>query len=111
MTRPGSDPAYPVRAETKGASMDGLAVSRSVGRHVRPWLALAALAALLHAAGPAAAAEKLKSSFTSAGNTTIGLLLATSRGYYAQEGLDVEIVTAPGGVATPALMSGDIDFS
>jgi NitT/TauT family transport system substrate-binding protein len=37
--------------------------------------------------------------------------LGTDKGFYAEEGLDVELVGAGGGVATPALISGDLQFS
>jgi NitT/TauT family transport system substrate-binding protein len=37
--------------------------------------------------------------------------LGTDKGYFAEEGLEVELVGAGGGVATPALISGDVQFS
>lgn len=37
--------------------------------------------------------------------------LGTDKGYYAAEGIAVELVGAGGGVATPALISGDVQFS
>ena len=37
--------------------------------------------------------------------------LGADKGYYAAEGLAVELVGAGGGVATPALISGDVQFS
>jgi NitT/TauT family transport system substrate-binding protein len=37
--------------------------------------------------------------------------LGTDKGYYAAEGLAVELVGTGGGVATPALISGDVQFS
>jgi len=37
--------------------------------------------------------------------------LGTDKGYFAEEGLEVELVGAGGGVATPALVSGDVQFS
>jgi NitT/TauT family transport system substrate-binding protein len=33
------------------------------------------------------------------------------KGYYAEEGLTLEVTNAPGGVATPALLSGTVDIS
>lgn len=38
-------------------------------------------------------------------------VLALQKGYFAQEGLDVEVVSAGGGVSTPALVAGDLQFS
>jgi NitT/TauT family transport system substrate-binding protein len=37
--------------------------------------------------------------------------LGTDKGYFAAEGLEVELVGAGGSVATPALISGDVQFS
>jgi len=37
--------------------------------------------------------------------------IAKDKGYFAAEDLDVEVVVAGGGVATPALMSGDAQFT
>jgi ABC-type nitrate/sulfonate/bicarbonate transport system substrate-binding protein len=37
--------------------------------------------------------------------------IASDKGYYAIEGLDINFVEASGGVATPALLSGSIDIS
>jgi NitT/TauT family transport system substrate-binding protein len=39
------------------------------------------------------------------------LLVAIDNGYFAEEGIAVELVQAQGGVATPALIAGDLDFS
>lgn len=38
-------------------------------------------------------------------------LVAIQKGYYAQEGIEVEIVKTGGGTATPALISGQVHFS
>lgn len=37
--------------------------------------------------------------------------IAIDKGYYTDEGLEIEIVKAGGGVATPALISGDLNYS
>ena len=37
--------------------------------------------------------------------------VAQEKGYYAEEGIDMEIVRAGGGVATPALISGELQYS
>ena len=39
------------------------------------------------------------------------LLVAIDKGYFGEEGIAVELVQAQGGIATPALISGDLDFS
>jgi len=57
------------------------------------------LAALLVAglAGPAPAAEKVKVTLPAAAVTFAALCHARAAGYFAEEGLDIEIVTVPGG--------------
>ena len=37
--------------------------------------------------------------------------LGTDKGYYAEDGIEVELVGAGGSVATPALIAGDVQFS
>jgi ABC-type nitrate/sulfonate/bicarbonate transport system substrate-binding protein len=39
------------------------------------------------------------------------LLAAIDKDYFGEEGIAVELVQAQGGIATPALISGDLDFS
>jgi NitT/TauT family transport system substrate-binding protein len=39
------------------------------------------------------------------------LMVGMDKGYFAQEGIEVELVQAGGGVATPALIAGDLQFS
>src|SRR5215472_4522355 len=56
-------------------------------------------------ASPAAAADKVKISFVVPVTEYADLLLGYDAGYFADEGLDVELVQAGGGVATPALIA------
>ncbi len=74
---------------------------------------LALAVALLCAAAGAAQAEaqKVKLSITAVAATSAPYFIAIDKGYFAHEGLDVEIVNAGGGVAIPALISGSVDFS
>jgi NitT/TauT family transport system substrate-binding protein len=37
--------------------------------------------------------------------------IAMDKGYFAEEGLDIEMVKAGGGVSTPALLSGELQYS
>jgi NitT/TauT family transport system substrate-binding protein len=77
----------------------------------RAVLALAALAAFAPAAG-AAAADHIKATVPVPTDTAYAMYwVAADKGYYAEENLDVEVVQAGGGVATPALLSGDTQFS
>ena len=39
------------------------------------------------------------------------MFIAIDKGYFAEEGLEIEIVKAGGGVATPALISGEMQYS
>jgi NitT/TauT family transport system substrate-binding protein len=73
-------------------------------------LALAALFALL-VASPAFALDHVKISYVVPTVNYGALFVAADKGYFAQEGIEVEIVQAGGGVATPALISGDLQFS
>lgn len=69
-------------------------------------------AALVFAAGAAAAADRIKATVPQPGTTAYAMYdIALAKGYFASEGLDVEIVAAGGGVATPALISGDAQFT
>jgi len=67
------------------------------------------LAVLLCAAlaGPARAAEKVKVTLPAAAVTFASLYHARAAGYFAEEGLDVEIVTVPGGGSLQALIARD----
>ena len=69
-----------------------------------------ALAASLLAAAPAAA-EKVRVTYPNLNGAYIFLFTAIDKGYYAQEGIDVELLESGGGTATPALVSGDVQFS
>jgi NitT/TauT family transport system substrate-binding protein len=70
---------------------------------------LAGVLALLILAGPtaAAAAEKVKVTVPAAAVTFAALYHAKTTGYFEQEGLDVEIVTVPGGGSLQALIARD----
>ena len=77
-------------------------------------LALVALAASLAtgtAIGTAQAADHVKISFVVPTVQYGPLLVGLEKGYFAEQGLDVELVQAGGGVATPALIAGDLQFS
>ncbi len=66
------------------------------------------------ASAPAASGkplEKIKVSFASDSAQYAPHFIATDKGYYAAEGLDIEMVSAGGGIATPALISGDVAYS
>ncbi|HVA15905.1 MAG TPA: ABC transporter substrate-binding protein [Stellaceae bacterium] len=66
---------------------------------------------ILLAALPARAEDHIRFSYVVPTIDYTPLLVAIDRGYFAQEGIAVELVRAQGGIATPALISGDLDFS
>ncbi len=55
--------------------------------------------------------ETVRTSFASFGAIYYPHLIAKERGYYAEEGIDIEMILMPGGIATPALVAGNIHFS
>jgi NitT/TauT family transport system substrate-binding protein len=70
------------------------------------------LAAMLLAAAPASAEpQKIRITMPAIATYYAPYLLAMEKGYYAQEGLELVVTYAGGGVATPSLMSGTIDIS
>lgn len=70
----------------------------------------ALLAAALLLAAPASA-QKVRVSHPTLAADQAYFFVALDKGYYKQEGLDVEVLQAGGGVSTPALVSGDLQFS
>src|SRR5260221_12435122 len=60
---------------------------------------------------PAQAADKVKVSYPTLTSSYIFFFSAISKGYYKDEGLDLDVIEAAGGVATPELVSGDGQFS
>jgi NitT/TauT family transport system substrate-binding protein len=62
-------------------------------------------------ASPTLAVEKIKVSFAATSSNYSPYYIAIDKGYFREEGLDVEIVSAGGGTATPALIAGDLAFS
>jgi ABC-type nitrate/sulfonate/bicarbonate transport system substrate-binding protein len=55
--------------------------------------------------------EDLRVSFASFGVIYYPHFVAKELGYYRDEGLNVEIIAMPGGLATQALVAGDLHFS
>lgn len=71
----------------------------------------AGLLGLLLVAAPAAAADNVKLTLAATDPVYAPYLIAIERGFYREEGIEVEIVNAGGGTATPALISGSVHFS
>ncbi len=78
------------------------------------WMALCGALVLAYfagAVGPACAADHVKISYVVPTIEYASLLVGIDKGYFDDEGIEVETVQAGGGVATPALISGDLQFS
>ncbi|MBI3637402.1 MAG: ABC transporter substrate-binding protein [Candidatus Rokubacteria bacterium] len=71
---------------------------------------LALLASVTLPPAPGAAAEKIKITIPAAAVTFASLYHAKTAGYFAEEGLDVEIVTVAGGASLQALIAKDAQF-
>ncbi len=77
------------------------------------WMAAVAAGVLLLPGSATVAQSLQKITITYASNDAnqSAPLVAEQKGYFAAEGLDVELTYAGGGTATPALMSGTIAAS
>ncbi|HEX4194839.1 MAG TPA: ABC transporter substrate-binding protein [Stellaceae bacterium] len=66
---------------------------------------------VLFSCATAHAEDKIRFSYVVPTIDYTPLLVAIDNGYFTEEGIAVELVQAQGGIATPALISGDLDFS
>src|SRR5918994_4958307 len=55
--------------------------------------------------------ETIRVSFATLSPAYMDHIVALDNGYLKEEGLNVEVIRAPGGVATPGLLSGQFHFS
>ena len=62
-------------------------------------------------AEPARGAEKIKITVPAAVTTFVSLYHARAAGYFAEEGLDVEVVVIPGPASLQAVIAGDAQFA
>jgi ABC-type nitrate/sulfonate/bicarbonate transport system substrate-binding protein len=76
-----------------------------------PMVTIAAGLLLLLAGGATRAAEAIKLTVASDDAIYAPYFIALDKGYFKAAGLDVELIEAGGGAATPALMSGTVQFS
>ena len=80
---------------------------------IRRFAITATLAAMLASpfVSEPAQAEKTSLSYVT-WNADFGYIMAAiDKGYFAEEGLDVDLTSAGGGVAVPAVLSGSLDFT
>jgi len=77
------------------------------------WLNLAIVAALLFGASNSTAQELIKVpvQIPSITPAVTAFAVARERGYYRQEGLDVQLVVMPSALGTQALLGGNVKFS
>src|SRR5262249_1419593 len=76
-----------------------------------PPTAAAAPAATTVAAAAPPPPEQIRVSFAADGAVYAPHFIALEKGYYAEAGIEMEMVRAGGGAATPALISGEIQYS
>lgn len=55
--------------------------------------------------------DKVKVSLASLGNAYGPILTAVKKGFFEEQGIEVEVVSAPGGTSVPALIGGDLQFN
>jgi NitT/TauT family transport system substrate-binding protein len=79
--------------------------------HMKMAMALSVIVTTTLLGAAAHAADKVKVTYPTLTSSYIFFFSAISKGYYKDEGLDLDVVEAGGGVATPALVSGDAQFS
>ena len=78
----------------------------------RGFALMALLAGLLCPLAPAAAADLVRLSMGSTDDPAyLPFFVGVDKGFYRELGLDVQIVYIGGGIATPALLSGSLEFS
>jgi NitT/TauT family transport system substrate-binding protein len=57
------------------------------------------------------AADSIRVSYATLSAAFMDHISAMDKGYFREEGLNIEVIRAPGGVATPGLLSGQFQFS
>lgn len=63
------------------------------------------------AATTASAADKVRMAIPGVSPNSAFFMVALEKGYYKEEGIDVDVLQAGGGISVPALMSGSIQFT
>jgi ABC-type nitrate/sulfonate/bicarbonate transport system substrate-binding protein len=78
---------------------------------MRKTLAWSWLLIMLASESVAAVPESIRVSYATLSAAYMDHICAMDRGYFREEGLNIEVIRAPGGVATPGLLSGQFQFS
>jgi len=66
---------------------------------------------VLTTAAPVFAIDNIRVSYATLSAAYMDHICAMDKGYFREEGLNIEVIRAPGGVATPGLLSGQFQFS
>jgi len=74
------------------------------------WFAVLLMSALVHDS-VLAQTQKVRISFSSRSNTSVPYYVAVSRGFFRDEGMDVEIIQANPRLGVMALINGDVSFT
>ena len=69
------------------------------------------LASVPSGVSSAPAPESIRVSYATLSAAYMDHICAMDKGYFRDEGLNIEVIRAPGGVATPGLLSGQFQFS
>src|ERR1043165_1672514 len=72
------------------------------------WLCLVMV---LGGASTVFAIDNIRVSYATLSAAYMDHICAMDKGYFREEGINVEVIRAPGGVATPGLLSGQFQFS
>jgi len=86
-------------------------VRRFILSHLRPVIFFGLLFFPTQGFAQTGKVEDLRVSFASFGVIYYPHLIAKELGFYRDEGLNIEIIAMPGGLATRALVAGDLHFS
>src|SRR5678816_3145013 len=86
-------------------------MSRFPPRAISSPIALLCLIMVLTTAAPVFAIDNIRVSYASLSAAYMDHICAMDRGYFREEDLNIEVIRAPGGVATPGLLSGQFHFS
>ena len=82
-----------------------------VGRAISVALFWLYSAIFVLSATPTLALDTIRVSYATLSAAYMDHICAMEKGYLKEEGLNVEVIRAPGGVATPGLLSGQFHFS
>src|SRR6185369_6062441 len=86
-------------------------MSRFPPRAISSPIAWLCLIMVLTTAAPVFALENIRVSYATLSAAYMDHICAMDKGYLKEEGLNIEVIRAPGGVATPGLLSGQFQFS